>query len=260
MKFSNFKINVSRIGSFFKNLLFPPKCVACREFMQKDILDKCENPFCEKCRVKWELEKLSRCPDCGLEMTVCNCAAPLLKKSGVDEYVKLVNYSAKNKSVGKSAILHVKRTKNARVFDFFATQLSYSARIKNNTSDKNTVIVTYVPRSRNSKLKYGFDQSEELSRKLAKKLNVKHSRLFDRRGKQKQEQKKLGLNERRENAKNLFFVNRSKLEMLKKAERVIIVDDVITSGASLYGCIAALKKHYNGKIICVSVARTGKKK
>ena len=255
-----FKLRMRKIGVFFKNLLFPPRCAACREFMQKDIFDLCESPFCENCRTKWELEKLSRCPDCGLEMTVCNCSAPLLKKCAVEEFVKLVNYSSKSKSVGKNAILHIKRNKSARVFNFFADQLSYSARLKNNACDKESVLVAYVPRGEGSRIKYGFDQSRELALKLAKKLEVRCCALFVRNGKSKSEQKKLSLNERRENAQNMYAVNKSKLKFLCGVKCIFIVDDVITSGASLYGCISALKEHYHGKIICVSVARTGKKK
>ena len=255
---NGFKKKVKRIGRFFKNLLFPPRCVACKEFIQKDMLDECEAPFCEKCRLKWELEKLSKCPDCGLEMTVCNCSAPLLKKSGVEEYVKLINYSVRKKSVGKSAILHLKRTKNARAFDFFAGQLSYSARIKNNVSNKADTLITYVPRSKRSKIKYGFDQSETLANKLAQKIDSRMVGLFCRVGKQKTEQKKLGIKERRENALNMFSVKKSVFKRLNDVKCVVIVDDIITSGASLLGCVTALKKYYDGKIICVSMARTGK--
>ena len=260
MNRERFKLRMRKIGVFFKNLLFPPRCAACREFMQKDIFDLCENPFCEKCRTKWEFEKLSACPDCGLEMTICNCSAPLLRKSSVEEFVKLVNYSSKSKSVGKNAILHIKRNKSTRVFNFFAEQLSYSARLKNNAYDKSSVLVAYVPRGESSRIKYGFDQSRELALRLAKKLDVRCCALFARNRKSKAEQKKLSLNERRENAKNMYAVNKSKLEFLDGVKCVFIVDDVITSGASLYGCISALKEHYTGKIICVSIARTGKKK
>ena len=124
------KKRLLRIGNFFKNLLYPPKCVGCRNFIQKDIFDECKLPFCEECRVRWEYEKLDRCPDCGLEMTVCDCGSRILNKLDVDGFIKLINYSVFRKSVGKTALFHLKSHKNARAFDYFANQLSYAVKGK----------------------------------------------------------------------------------------------------------------------------------
>ena len=88
----------SKFLKLLKNLLWPPKCVGCGEFTQQNIFDTCELPLCESCRKRWEREKLERCPDCELEMTVCNCSSRLLEKAGVEDAVKLFNYSVKNQS------------------------------------------------------------------------------------------------------------------------------------------------------------------
>lgn len=251
---------IVKILRFFENLLFPPKCVGCKELYQKNIFDGCDVPLCEKCRIKWEYEKLDICPDCGLEMTVCNCGSKLLDKLGVDSFIKLVNYSATNKSVGKSALLYLKRHKNKKAFDYFASQLSYASVGNLKRSECQKAVVAYVPRGRKSLVEYGFDQSRELAKRLATLCGAELVCLFKRTPKRSSDQKKLGKKERLENAKGLYALNTKMLKKLEDADCVLIVDDVLTSGASLGGCILKLKEVYNKKVICVTVARTGKKR
>lgn len=245
-------------AKLLKNLLFPPKCVACREFIQKDLLDKCEIPLCEKCRTKWEREKLDRCPDCGLEMTVCNCGSRMLDKVGVTDIVKLVNYSVKQKSVGKSAVLYMKKHKSSAAFDYFASQLSFAVGRK--IREYGETVITYVPRSEKSVSEYGFDQSKMLADRLAHKCGVECLSLFSRTSVKRVEQKKLKLSERFENAKGLYELDEKAVERLEGVKCVVIVDDVITSGASLSGCVNILKSVFDGEVVCAAVARTGKKR
>ena len=250
---------MNRVAAFFNNLLFPPKCVSCGEFIQKDVFDPCEVPFCEKCRIKWEREKLEICPDCGLEMMLCNCGAPLMKKSGVCDYVKLIGYSVKNNGVGKRALLYLKRHKNRRAFDYFASQLAYSVSARMKRLDADSFVVAYAPRGYRSLALYGFDQSRELSERLAKKLGVPCVKIFRRAINKNLQQKKLNLAQRRENAKSAYSLTANAEAALMSVDCVLLVDDVITSGASLYGCVSALKDIYGKKIICVTLARTANK-
>ena len=250
---------MKRLLFFFKNLLFPPKCVGCREFIQKNLFEPCEIPLCEKCRVMWEYEKLAPCPDCGLEMTLCNCGSRLLKKLNVDGCAKLVNYSAVRKSVGKSAVLYMKKHKNKRAFDYFAKQLSYTLYGRLKELERKKAIIAFVPRSRKSFVKFGVDQSKEIAKRLSRLCGIDLACLFVRRGTKSAEQKKLSLSERIENAKNAYKISRNAVKTLENVDTVFVVDDVLTSGASLAGCIFALKEVYKGKIVCVTLARTGKK-
>ncbi len=245
-------------GRLLKNLLFPPKCVACREFIQKDLLDKCEIPLCEKCRAKWEREKLDRCPDCELEMTVCNCGSRILDKVGVTDTVKLVNYSVRQKSVGKSAVLYMKKHKSSVAFDYFAAQLSFA--VSRKIKEYGNSVIAYVPRSEKSVSEYGFDQSKLLADRLADKCGVECLNLFFRIPRKSVEQKKLNLSDRFGNAKGLYELDERVTSRLEGIKCVVIVDDVITSGASLSACVETLKSVFDGEIVCAAVARTGKKR
>ena len=218
----------------------------------------CEVPFCEKCRVKWEYEKLDVCPDCGLEMTVCNCGSRLLNRMRILHCVKLVNYSATQKSVGKSAVLYMKKKKSTRAIKYFAKQLSYAVYRKLKSEESKKAIIAYVPRSSASLVEYGFDQSKELAKRLSKCCDIELVNLFSRSGKRTEEQKKLGISQRIENAKGTYKLNARALKKLDGVDTVFIVDDVLTSGASLAGCILALKDVCDKKVVCVTLARTAK--
>ena len=241
------------------NLLFPPKCMGCGGLYQKDIFDECRVPFCEKCRLKWEYEKLDRCPDCKLEMTICNCGSRLLKKLEIDDCVKLINYTPMKNTIGRTVILSLKRKKNGSAFSYFASQLSHAVRGRLAGFDKEKTVLTYVPRSQKSVAVYGFDQSKELAKRLSKEIGIKFVPLFSRTGKKAGEQKKLTLSQRLENANGTYKLNKNPQKKLEGVECVLLLDDVLTSGASLSGCILALKPVFKGKIVCVTLGRTGKK-
>ena len=244
---------------FCGNLLFPPKCVGCRELIKRDIFDPCTVPLCDKCRAKWEREKLERCPDCQLEMTICTCSSGLLQKAGIEEAVKLFNYSVKKRSVGKSAVLYMKKHNSARAFDYFAAQLSYAVKRKSAEYKADEVAVLCVPRSKTSRGEYGFDQSELLAKRLAEKCGFKYITPVIRSNKRVSEQKKSSLSRRVKNIRGVFEIDGNAAESLGNLKCLVLVDDVITSGASMAGCIELLKKHFDGKILCASLGRTGKR-
>ena len=74
------------------------------------------------------------------------------------------------------------------------------------------------------------------------------------------EQKKADLPRRVKNIKGTFVFNEKSGECLKNVKCLVLVDDVITSGASMAGCINALKKHFDGDIVCAALGRTGKRR
>ena len=253
-------MNISGFAKFFGNLLFPPKCAGCRELIGKDIFDPCRIPLCDECRAKWEKEKLERCPDCELEMTICNCSSKMLEKAGVEGAVKLFNYSVKKRSVGKSAVLYMKKHNSHRAFEYFAAQLSYAVKRKTAGYSNNEVAAFSVPRSRKSRREYGFDQSALLARKVAGKCGFQYVVPIVRSRKRAEEQKRSDLSHRVKNIKGTFVFNEKCVETLKNIKCLVLVDDVITSGASMAGCIDALKKHFDGDIVCAALGRTGKRR
>lgn len=248
---------------FLENLMFPPRCVACRAFLQKDILDSCESPLCQRCRVEWEREKGEDCPDCGMEMNSCECCPSRLKKGGITYAVKLVNYVSTRETAGRRSILSMKKRANHRAVDFFAEQLSYPVKryMDEHGLAAEQVAFCYVPRGRRNVSKYGFDQSRLLCRSLAVACGAKDYPLFVRVSSKSKEQKKLSAEARKRNSQNQYAVRKRISEKLPRDVKCLfLLDDIVTTGESMLGCVKALKGRYGGEIVAVSLARTPKKR
>ena len=250
---------MNRVGRFFENLLFPPKCVGCRKLFQKNILDPCETPYCDRCRLSWEREKGESCPDCGLEMFRCRCGGKLAESVGVSDCIKLVSYQKERETVGRRAVLYMKKHSNRVAVSFFAEQLSYPLRryMDEHMLTPDDVVLCCVPRGRKSVDQYGFDHAEKLCVQLAKQIGVKAlPELLYRQRTKSREQKKLTTEERAQNASGAFAVDDKLLASLGTAKCLFIVDDVITTGASIGGCATLLRMGYDGPIVAICIART----
>ena len=117
--------------------------------------------------------------------------------------------------------------------------------------DVNFDYITYVPCS-NRKLKdREFNQCEVLGKYLYKNTGISCIELLKKADKIK-EQKFLTAKERKENIKNAFLlIKRDKLE----GKKVLLIDDVITTGATLEACVKELKKIKDIKLTILVVAK-----
>ena len=100
----------------------------------------------------------------------------------------------------------------------------------------------------------GTDQSEMLAKCLSEKLGVAFARIFKSEG-EVTEQKKLGVKERRLNMLSAFTLRDIDLD----GKTVILIDDIVTTGASMNACLKLLKGAHAERIVCASVAFTAKK-
>ncbi len=114
-------------------------------------------------------------------------------------------------------------------------------------------VITWVPRSRKNVAEWGFDQSYLLAGELSRRTGIPCRDLLARR-KETQTQHKLSRQERAVNLKDCF-VCREKVF----GGEVLLIDDVITSGASLNEASKALKKGGYDFVRGLSLASTDKR-
>lgn len=248
-----------RAGAFLSDLLFPPRCVSCRRFLKRSLLDPCEAPLCEKCRLAWEKEKTEVCARCGSELLLCRCGSERMAESGIEGVIKLVYYRRAKDSIGRRIILYLKTRRNKRAFRFLAAQLSYPLRkvIEERFLKPENVCLCFVPRSFHSEDAYGLDQANLLCHALGEHMSIRALPLFYRIARDRKEQKHLSASERRKNARLQFAVNETLLkDALQNVKLVCIVDDVVTTGSSMAACAACLRPFYKGAILGISVARS----
>ena len=176
-----------------------------------------------------------------------------MKTNGAASLLKLGFYESHSTAV-QSVVLYMKDFRDKRVFDFVALELSLLLEryFNENKIKGSDVIFTFSPRSRKNREKSGFDQAAELSKRCAKHygacfLNLVRRKYFSK------NQKGLDDNKRLKNARESLLPNE---RFSLSGETVVIVDDVVTTGATVSTCVKAVKMLGAKQIICVSVAKT----
>ena len=113
-------------------------------------------------------------------------------------------------------------------------------------------LITFVPSSKKALKKRGFNQCEVLAKTLSKELGIPYINTLDR-VKQGKEQKRLSREERILNMQAAFKV---KNNLLLKGKKIILIDDVVTTGATLIACANQLRKYEKVEIIILTVAKS----
>jgi ComF family protein len=114
-------------------------------------------------------------------------------------------------------------------------------------------IVTWVPVHPARRRERGFDQAEELARVMARQLDLPLIGGLSRR-RQTVAQHALGRGARAGNVSGVFTVDPSALQRLH-GRWLVVVDDIVTTGATLAGCADALLGAGAAAVSAMAVAR-----
>lgn len=256
------------MSSLLLNLLFPPKCAGCDELIPVADWRRGEECLCRTCRAAWETAKLAKCSDCGEEMPDCRCMPAYLEESGMQALCKLCRYTPEAEEQRCVADRLLYRVKDGHVIEyerFLAAQLVPVVRAEldrrgwlmtyEDGSMPFETLVTYCPRSPAKARQMGTDQAERVAKLLAKRLGLPFQKLLVH--SEGREQKRVKSEERRANASASYRRCRGKSAALK---RVILVDDIVTTGSSMAACTEILLENGALSVLGVSVAVTERKK
>ena len=238
--------------SFLSRLLFPPKCAAC-----KVLLDWYETDgvtaLCPSCLEKWIAEKNVTCGICGKKVTHCSCVTGEMRKARCAGFRKLTYYQGRTREpVPNRLIYHIKESRSAQTHAFLARELqSAIEELLPCAEDRQNAVLTFVPRSRSAKMKYGTDQAEELVRALAKVTDLPCRKLIRRASGRGGEQKTLSASARLKNATHSFVLSRG---VDVRGKTVVLVDDIVTTGASMATCTRLLRHVGAQQVYCLSIA------
>lgn len=227
------------------SLIYPGKCVVCGKIMP-DAKDS--EALCTDCRLKYDVMCEDKCGNCGKRQNECRCKNAV----GADIEVHLFEFAGE---MSRKLIYTLKRKNNRHLHAFLSEQaagaIEKALGICGGTAG---CVVTFVPRNPDSVKDFGFDQSLILARRIAKLLGIPFVTLFEHK-KHMKTQKELSAQERMENAQVSFSGKRGAIS----PKRVIIIDDVTTTGSTLTRCIALARGLGAEQVVTLTIAMTAKK-
>ena len=239
------------LKELYKTVLFyltAPKCVCCG-----DRLVPGNEALCGRCLDKLLDEKsYGLCSMCFKPLYECTCTNDYLERHYIHKLVKVFRYkpsaSDGEKKPQNELIYNLKRGHRRDIVRFIAADVSEPLSLCLNGSLEDYVI-TNVPRQKARRTKYGVDHSQEIAKEIGRILRIEYKSVL--KSNSKQAQKKTKGEERIKNAA-FDYKGRESLQ----GRRVIIFDDIVTTGASMGACATLLKGLGAKSIIgaCYSIA------
>lgn len=113
--------------------------------------------------------------------------------------------------------------------------------------------VAYVPRLRKREKRYGYDQSREFARALSRLYGIPVLNALKRVG--GREQKLLSASERLKNIVGKYSLN-PKFVTSEKYKRILLVDDIYTTGATIKACKRILLDNVAESVVPFTFAKT----
>ncbi|SCJ90528.1 DNA utilization protein GntX [uncultured Clostridium sp.] len=188
----------------------------------------------------------NRCIICNAEDFIGICPYCKSKIKRVENQEDVLSYGYYG-GVLKELILAFKYDKNftaGNVISELLLNLIYENRIEFDA-------IYYVPMSKSSIKKRGFNQCEIIAKNLSKSLNIPVSNSLIK-IKNTKEQKSLSKDERYKNIKGAFKIRENNI----KNKRILLVDDVVTTGATLLECKKVLENYDIEEITVLTIAKS----
>jgi ComF family protein len=214
------------------DILFPPRCLGCREAGW---------PFCVRCASQIGVLEPPGCARCGrpFEWAVDRCAdcppGPIHVARAPFVYEGPVRQALMGLKFGRL------RSNASALAGFMAGALG--------PVEPRGFEITWVPLGRRRKALRGFDQAEALARHVGRHLELRVRRLLRRTTETGPQAKRTG--PARRSALRGAFV-----EVARPPPRLLLIDDVMTSGATAAECARILVRAGASEVILLTAARS----
>ena len=222
------------------------RCIACEEIIAEDEV------MCDSCHSAFDMGCLVSCGVCDMPISTCLCTESSLAGSGIHRHVKLYRYDTNDHdAVGNRILYRLKMRNIATCFRFLGDRLAKTTEKLISLDDD--YLVSFIPRTPNRVLDYGHDQSKELALEMSLSLNLPMEVLFKRSARARAQKKLKSVKARKENIENDLSLKKEVAEKVS-GRRVLLVDDIVTSGSSMRVAAKLLREAGAREVIAVSVA------
>ena len=191
------------------DIIYPPRCIFCREFLKDG-----ESAVCAECMRE-------------LPWTYARCEVPVANCSGCVAPLEYRDNAAQ-------ALLRFKFAGRVTYARCFAELIAESLR---SHTDMDFDLVTWVPLAPVRYVKRGYSQSKLLASALAREHRLPKARLLVKKLDTQKQSGMSGAAARRANVSGAFAPVGSGM----RGKKILLVDDVVTTGATLSECALVLR-------------------
>ena len=208
------------------DLIYPPVCGICDKINKKNL--------CKKCELKIKKYEINKIEDCRKD-----------KLKYFDYQIKIFRYE----NIIRDKIIDYKFNEKAYLYKTFEKMILKTK--KTYSFLKKYDIILYVPMFKKHKLIRGYNQSELIARKISDTLGITLEKNNLAKVINTKKQSTLTKSEREKNVKNAFKLkNPEKI----KDKKVILFDDIYTTGSTVNECSKILKKAGATEIAILTIA------
>ena len=236
-RFNGFKLKCKGWVTRLENAVFPDgiRCIACNSELKTG-----EGNFCESCREQLPYRAGEYCPVCGEQLDRGICLLCKEEKFYFDRSIAPFHYTG--------LIRHlILRYKNGEgwLSRYFGEMLSDYLTLMGCEYD----FITYVPADKKGRIKKGFDHGKEIAKRLAESLHRECVATLER--VTPSGQKRYDRPGRKAAITGAFLIKETDLT----DKKIILVDDVMTTGFTASECSRVLKEHGASSVTVLTVAR-----
>lgn len=216
--------------------VFPPHCLGCG--IEGEII-------CPECYATIKRVPVNVCPYCNAFVsTTGHCPNCLNRKPAYTQFRAYAFYGG----VIREAVHQLKYQNDIGIARILAGYLLKVIQAENWEID----LVVPVPLSKSKQEQRGYNQAERLAKPVANALGKPMSTQGLSRIREKASQVDLDVKSRRENVRGVFEADPA----IVKGKRILLIDDVFTTGATLESASQALKDANSGLVYAVTVAKS----
>lgn len=208
------------------DMLFPPRCTFCKRILKSGETDYCSQchatlPVCEGADAVQDGQYYSK------------CVSPLYYQDSVRESILRYKFGAK-----KGYVTCYCKLLAAKILEHFEGKYD---------------LITWVPISEKRLKTRGYDQAMILALATALELDDVAAETLEK-TRDNPAQSSLGeSDERRANVTGVYNVTDSELI---EGKRILLIDDIVTTGATLSECARTLLLQGAEEVLCATIART----
>lgn len=205
------------------DLLYPPRCVFCRKLLRSD-----ETDVCKKCRGR--LPQIDGTFKRGKFFTQC-CSVYEYRDEAADSLKRYKFGGLRHYAAAYGRLLAMCILRERLEFD----------------------VLTWAPISKKRRRARGYDQSQLLAEAVARELSVQCVQTLE---KIRDNPAQSTMKDAAARHANVMGVYRAVMPERFAGRRVLLIDDIITTGATLSECSFVLLNAGAAEVLCATVAAT----